>query len=232
MKLLLIIFYLCAPLGVFAQNVDYNKIILPGNTSNVEFSEKLVQLAWNNHPSNDNVKEDVEIARLDYRLTKRNWLDNFRMSGNLNEFNIDPSRDIRNRSQFLPRYNFSISFALGELINDPLLHKQLKTRVEISENNVNVAKLAVRRDVLQAYNDYLMMEEIYKLQRLAMDNAETNHAIIEESFEQGEETYERYNNSSSNLNQRRITILQAERDFKNSKLILEEMIGVPLEYVN
>ncbi|MBK6266530.1 TolC family protein [Marivirga sp. S37H4] len=231
MKLLLF-FSLTACSLSFAQNVDYNKVILPDNTRDIEFAEKLVQLAWNNHPSNENVKEDVEIARIDYKLSKRNWIENFRMSGNLNEFNVDPSRDIRNRSQFLPRYNFSVSFALGELFNDPLRNKQYRIRVDMSENAVNSLKLMVRRDVLQAYNTYVMLEEVYKIQRLAMDNAETNHTIIEENFEQGEETYERYNNSFSDLNQKRITILQAERDLKNSKLVLEEMIGIPLEDVN
>ncbi len=95
---------------VSAQNIDYNKVILPDNTGDIEFSEKLVQLAWRNHPDNRNVIEQKEIAELNYKLSKREWLGNFRLSANLNEFNIDPSRDITGRSQFFPRYNLSYHF--------------------------------------------------------------------------------------------------------------------------
>lgn len=232
MKKILCILFLPISISVYAQNIDYNRVVLPENTSDIEFAERLVQLAWINHPNNENIRETVEISRLDYKLSKRQWLHNFRFSGNLNEFNVDPSRDIANRSQFLPRYNFSLGFALGDLFTDPLENKQREIAVDLSENDVDAAKLAVRRNVLQAYNDYLLQEEIYKIHRLAMDNAETNHTIIEESFEQGEETYESYNNSFNNMNQRKITLLQSETTLKNAKLALEEMIGIPLEEVN
>jgi outer membrane protein TolC len=217
---------------VTAQNIDYNRIILPDNTGDIEFSEKLIQLAWQNHPDNQNVKDQKKIAELNYKLSKREWLGNFRLSGNLNEFNIDPTRDLNNRSQFFPRYNLSLGFPLGDLFMNPLQNKQRNIEVDQSQNDINATKLLVRRDVLQAYNNYLLQEEIYKIQRLAMDNAETNHAIVEKGFEQGEVTYENYNNSFTNLNQRKITILRAENDYQNSKLVLEEMIGIPLENVN
>ncbi len=232
MKLLFTLSLLIITSSSFAQSIDYNRVILPKNSTDLEFSEKLVQIAWENHPNNNNQKEQVRISQIDLKLSKRRWMQNLRISGNLNEFNIDPSRDLVNRSQFFPRYNFSLAFPLGDLFMNPLENKQNQIFIEVSENDLNAAKLLVRRNVLQAYNNYLLQEEIYKIQRLAMDNAETNHAIVEESFEQGEETYDRYTTSFNNLNQRKITILQAERDYKNSKLTLEEMIGIPLEDVN
>lgn len=232
MKIILSILLVFYSFSIEAQSVDYDRVILPENVTDIELSERLVQLAWQNHPNNQSVKEAVVISKLDYKFTKRRWLQNFRVGANLNEFNIDPSRDLANRSQFFPRYNFSLSFPLGDLFMHPLENKQSRINIELSENEVNATKLMVRRDVLQAYNNYLLQEEIYKIHRLAMDNAETNHTIIEESFEQGEETYESYNNSFNNLNQRKITLLQSESGLKNAKLTLEEMIGVPLENVN
>lgn len=232
MKVLFTVALITITLTSFAQSIDYNRIILPGNSKDIELSEKLVQLAWQNHPNNNSQKEEVKISEMNLKLSRRRWLNNFRFGANLNEFNIDPSSDLGNRSLFFPRYNFSLTFPLGDLFMNPLENKQNQILVQVSENELNAAKLLVRRNVLQAFNDYLLLEEIYKIQRLAMDNAETNHAIVEESFEQGEETYERYNTSFNNLNQRKITILQAERDYKNAKLTLEEMIGVPLENVN
>ncbi len=225
------LFYICA-FNLFGQSIDYNRVILPTNTTDIDFAERLVQLAWNNHPDNQSKRESVEISRLNYKLTKRSWLQNFRLNANLNEFILNPERDVNNRSQFFPRYNFSLGFALGDLFLDPLQNRQSKIEVDLSENEINATKLLVRREVMQAYNNYLLQEEIYKIHRLAMDNAETNHAIVEESFEQGEETYDRYNNSFTNLNQRKITLLQSETSLKNAELTLEEMIGIPLENVN
>ena len=232
MKIFFLVCLLAIALDSNSQIIDYNKIILTENSTNIEFSEKLVKLAWKNHPNNIIQKEQIEITQLDLKLSKRRWIQNLKFSGNLNEFNIDPSRDIVNRSQFFPRYNFSLAFPLGDLFMNPLENKQRQILVEVSENELNAAKLLVRRNVLLAYNDFLLQEEIYKIQRLAMDNAETNHAIIEEAFEQGEETYDGYTASFNNLNQKKITILLAERDYKNAKLTLEEMIGVPLENIN
>ena len=39
------------PLAVFAQRVDYNKIILPVGATDISFEERLVQLAWQNNPA-------------------------------------------------------------------------------------------------------------------------------------------------------------------------------------
>lgn len=238
MRLLFTISIFLISLNSFGQTVDYNRVILPNSSTDLEFSEKLVQLAWQNHPNNLSIKEQSQLSQIDLKLSKRRWLQNFKASANLNQINLERQFDnnaqgeiVRGFNQF-PMYNFSVSFPLGDLFMNPLENKQYQILAEVSENEINATKLIVRRDVLQAYNNYLYQEEVYKIQRLAMDNAETNHAIIEESFEQGEETYERYTTSFNNLNQKKITILQAERDYKNAKLMLEEMIGIPLEDVN
>ena len=90
-----------------AQQIDYNKIVLPESIKTADFKEKLVQLAWLNHPDNISARNQVEVAEYNLKISRRYWLDGFKVQGNLNEFNIDPERDIANRSQFLPRYNLS-----------------------------------------------------------------------------------------------------------------------------
>ena len=143
-----------------SQSIDYNKIILPEGISDIGYAEKLVQLAWQNHPSNDDVKKSVALAKYDLKIGKIDWLDAFQASANLNEFNIDPSSDIANRSLFFPRYNFSLSLPLGQLFTDPMVTKKNHIKVEIAESRVNNVKIQLRKEVLSAYNDYLMFEEI------------------------------------------------------------------------
>lgn len=218
-------------INAFSQSIDYNKVILPEGISDISYEEKLVQLAWKNHPANEEVKKSVDLAKYDLKISKRYWLDGFRMTGNLNEFNIDPSRDITNRSQFFPRYNFSLALPLGQLFTNPVENKQSQLRVEMAESKVNALKLELRKEVLSAYNDYLMFEEIYKIYSLALEDAEMNHSIVEESFKQGEESFDKYNASNTNLNQKKISKIQAANDLENSKLHLESLIGIPLEDV-
>ncbi|WP_296622223.1 TolC family protein [Marivirga sp.] len=218
-------------LNATSQSIDYNKIILPKGISDISYEEKLVQIAWNNHPSNDEVKKSVALAKYDLKIGKLDWLDAFKASANLNEFNIDPSSDIANRSLFFPRYNFSLSLPLGQLFTDPMVTKKNHIKVEMAESRVNNVKIQLRKEVLSAYNNYLMFEEIYKIQSIALEDSEMNHSIIEESFKQGEETYDKYSASNTQISQRKISRLQAFNDMQNAKLVLESLIGIPLEDV-
>src|SRR5687767_15987604 len=107
-----IIFFLLISAPLFGQNIDYNKIILPEHSS-MEFVEKLVQLAWRNHPSNDIYRREVNIAQYDVAQSTSAWLDVVRFTANVNEFTLNPNTDVFGRSAFYPKYNFSASISLG-----------------------------------------------------------------------------------------------------------------------
>src|SRR5436190_18721624 len=100
-------------LCTFAQTeVDYNTIILPTNASNLSFEEKLVQLAWRNDPNNSQVIKQSSVARYTLKQAQWTWLDYITVRGNLNEFTLNPSRDVNDRANFYPRYNFGIAITL------------------------------------------------------------------------------------------------------------------------
>ena len=63
MKRLPLLFFVFASLLLNAQSVDYNKIIVTEQISAISFEEKLVQLAWQNHPSNKVAAQRVEQAQ-------------------------------------------------------------------------------------------------------------------------------------------------------------------------
>src|SRR5688500_1214437 len=85
----MVIFFLLISAPLFGQNVDYNKIILPQSSQSSEFEEKLVQLAWRNHPSNEVLRRQVKIAEYDVKQNNVSWLENIRISGNVNEFTLN-----------------------------------------------------------------------------------------------------------------------------------------------
>jgi outer membrane protein TolC len=226
-----IILFLLISVPAWAQNVDYNKIILPDYTKSPDFAEKLVQLAWKNHPSNEVIRRDVNVATFAVRQSAASWLDVVRFTGNMNEFTINPQSDVFGRSAFYPRYNVSASISLGMFLSIPYTTRMNKERLYQAQANVNVQKLTVRNQVLKAYNEYVLREKIYKVQsQLLMDN-ETSHKLIEQRFKNGETNFETYSLSLSNYSSMTVSQLESERNFKNAKLDLEQLIGMRLEDV-
>lgn len=216
---------------LFGQNVDYNKIILPQSSQSSEFEEKLVQLAWRNHPDNEVLRRQVNISAYEVKQSNVSWLNHISISGNLNEFTINKQSDPFGRANFFPKYNLNASISLGAFFNTPYEIKKTREALIMSHANVNSRKLTVRNTVLKLYNEYLMLERIYKLQSQALLDNETSHKLAEQRFKRGEITFETYSLSLAGYNDIMIAQLQAERDYKNAKLDLEQWIGMKLEEV-
>lgn len=231
MKVIIFFFLISTPL--LGQTIDYNKIILPESAPASDFEERLVQLAWRNHPANEAVRRQVNIAGYDVKQSNANWLENIRITGNLNQFNIDKRADALSdyRSSFYPLYNFGVQITLGTFFNTPYSIKKSREALVISQANVNSQKLLVRNAVLKLYNEYLMRERVYKLHSQNMLDNETSHKLAEQRFRRGEITFETYSQSLTIYNDAMVAHLQAERDFKNAKLDLEQWIGMRLEDV-
>ena len=76
-----------------------------------------------------------------------------------------------------------------------------------------------------------MRERVFKLQSQALLDNETSHKLAEQRFKRGEITFETYTISLTAYNDNMIGQLQAERDYKNAKLDIEQWIGMRLEDV-
>jgi len=143
MKLILsfivyLMFVITLPLK--AQTTDYNTIILPKFSEELPIEEKLVILAWDNNPENNILKNESEIAKYDYQIQKTSWLDNINLSGNLNQFIIQPSTDPLNRSAFFPLYNIGASISLGIFFSQPKA-VQIKKLLHLNSlENINAKK--------------------------------------------------------------------------------------------
>lgn len=212
-----------------AQNVDYNKIILPDRVQSQDFGEKLVQLAWKNHPTNEILRRKLTIAELQVGRAPADWLNMITIQGNINEFNIqsaDPNVPV-----FLPRYNFGLIVPLGIFVTNTNKAKQNQQLLSVANEELNVQKLEIRNMVLKAYNEYLMREKIFKIQSQQFSDKESGYKLIEKRFQNGETTFEVYTASQADLNRVSIQLLESDLDFKNAKLDLEQLIGVRLEDV-
>jgi outer membrane protein TolC len=228
MKKVILFLLICG--SAAAQNIDYNKIILPEHSS-MDYVEKLVQLAWKNHPDNEVLRREVNVAQYDVAQSPAEWLNIVRFTGNMNEFTINPELDVFGRAAFYPRYNISASISLGQLLSIPYNTKKNRERVVIAQSMVNSKKLDVRNAVIKAYNEYVLREKVYKVQTQLKSDNETSHKLIEQRFKNGETTFETYSLSLNNYSAVTIANLEAETAYKNAKADLERLIGVRLEDV-
>src|SRR5688500_10097442 len=151
-----IIFLLLLSTAAYAQNVDYNKIILPAGAQTTDFAEKLVQIAWRNNPTNEVFRREVNVAALDIKKSTGEWADIVSFQANLNEFVLNPGADPLSRGMFYPKYNVRAEISLGMFFTIPYNVRQNRERLVIAQSNVNAQKLDVRNKVLRAYNEYVM----------------------------------------------------------------------------
>ena len=226
-----VLLLLSGSLTGFSQSVDYNRIILPSGVNSVSFEEKLVQLAWANHPTNRISQINVNMFRREKSIAAWSWLDNATATFNVNQFTLDPSTDVLGRAGFLPRYNLSLRLSLGTFVNTPLQTKVANDRILISQQQVNELKLGVRRDVL---SNVEMLKERYKIYRLR-DRLKEDFLILfkdaEKKFSNGEIKIDQYQLASQAYNARAESVISALSMFNQSKIQLEAIIGVKIDEV-
>src|SRR5687767_10028365 len=139
-----IIFLLLLSTAAYAQNVDYNKIILPAGVQTSDFAEKLVQIAWRNNPTNEVFRREVNVAALEIKKATGEWADIVSFQSNLNEFVLNPGSDQLSRGAFFPKYNLRAEVSLGMFFRIPYNVKQNRERLVIAQSQVNVQKLEIR----------------------------------------------------------------------------------------
>lgn len=215
--------------AVFSQNIDYNKIILPEDAKTENFEEKLVRLAWQNNPQNSIIKKDYEIAEYEKSKATWSWLNQIRITGNLNELSINQNLE---SNILFPRYNFGVTIPLGIFIDNPKEASIARVEVEKADLSINAQKLLIRNQVLKAYQTYLMNEKIFKLRSDITEDEYANFLSIEEKFENGEVSLKDYKAASKSYNLELENRITAKSRYEISKLDLELLIGVPLEEIN
>lgn len=215
----------------YAQKVDYDRVIPPSYLSELDFSEKLVFLAWQNYPVNQRLYHEYKIAEKNKVKADWAWLDIFSAAYNINEFTINPTEETRDRALFYPKYNFGARLELGKIVQVPADIKIAKEEIKIASATLNTQKISLRALVLRTYQTYLLAKETLELQIVATEEAFSRFSLSEQRFKNGEITLEQYNEALAYYNTGRRNKLEAETKYNIEKINLEELIGIPLEDV-
>jgi len=211
-----------------AQQVDYNSIILPGSAKDLDFSEVLVRLAWQNNPSNKVLKSRLTISEIELKQAQWKWLEQIQVTGNLNEFNLNPDL---NQNLFFPRYNISAYIRLSNFVDSPQEAKKMRQETIIAEQNINSQKLALRAEVLRLYQTFLTEQEMLRIQGENFTNMQSMYNLAEQKFSKGEITLDEYNSLADRNNAEKMKMVSYQSNFNIAKINLEELIGVRLEDV-
>jgi outer membrane protein TolC len=230
MKRLILLIVLLASFGARAQSIDYNKIIVTEQISSISFEERLVQLAWRNHPSNKVVTQKVEMAEALRSKARWSWLDNIFVEGNYNEFTGNDDFSDVARSYY-PRYNIGVRLPLGTFVQTPLSAQAANDQVLINEFNVNSKKLETRQNVLLAIERLKEKFKIIKLRERIQEDYFLMFQSTEKKFKAGEITLDAYRTTSQAYYTKEEEIIQARSSFNQERIALEAMIGVELKDV-
>lgn len=218
-----------------AQPVDYNKIIPPASAVDLNFSERLVQLAWENYAVNRAFDIDVLSAEKSIKLAKLAWWELLSMQLNINARTIETFGDFslpdQNENQFFPWYNVGINISPSKFFTNPAKVQMAELQYQLSLEALNAQKLRLRAETLTRYELYKHNLEVVKAVSENYELANSTFILLREQFNKGEATFNDFNSAT----QARINALTgkfgAEMQFNIAKIALEELIGMKLEEV-
>lgn len=196
---------------------------------NEDFLNLLVSTSQSYYPEKDQFDSRLYIAKKEKALANYDFLNNFLIRGNLNEFTINPPDETIARNLFYPRYNLGVSFTLGTFFTQPINKQIAKEEFYLKENEKEMYNLKLRSEVLIRYMSFKSLKSVFLIHIKALEDATSKLALVENQFKNDEVSYEAYLDGLTNVNNQKIKTLNAEKDYQIAKIQLEELIGKKIE---
>lgn len=194
-----------------------------------KIEERLVRLAWENHPTGKIAVYNSEIAQKTFSQEKWSWFDRVKLQGNLNEFTLEPDRF--ERSEFFPRYNFSVAMSLGDFAIIPLQVKKRREELAISKLELENQKLLLKSEVLKKYNHFLSVRSQLNIQRKLETEIASNLELAKSRFNNNQLNYEALSTLSESHYDQQLRTILLEEALREAIVDVEMLIGVKLDSV-
>ncbi len=217
-------------MGLQAQTINFNQIVVPEGQRTTNFEEYLVQLAWLNSPETQilNFKKDKEAREVD--LKQSEWMDDVSFLFNINEvslenvINPDPNNFV-----LYPLYQFSAAVSLGSFTNTKKEKEIEAFDVKIANMEANIHKMEIRAETLSRYHKFLLAIETLKVRVKAEEDSKNIFNVAQQRFKNADLDMQDMLQASEAYNGALERKLVAETDVELTKLALEEIIGVRWE---
>jgi FKBP-type peptidyl-prolyl cis-trans isomerase len=112
-----------------------------------------------------------------------------------------------------------------------LTSKKDEWRIAVIEAEIKRLKLHTRAEVLKRYQNYMSTVELLKYRNKSQEEAHLVHLVVTKNLKKGEGTIEDYNKSFMVYNEAIESKIQVENALAQTKIELEELLGMNLEEV-
>ncbi|ACU61161.1 TolC family protein [Chitinophaga pinensis] len=187
----------------------------------------LVELAMQN-PALKVHDAKLKVNKYETNKAKAGWLNMLQASGNLNEYTL---KNNSNNATFFPRYNFSLTVPIGNLITIPNDVKIAKAEKKVIIAMKEEEQLKIKADVLNAYELYAANKKMMELEVPLLEDVYNHYKQTEEKFSSGDKdvSVETLNIAYRSYNEEMVRKVMLERDIRQAKIELERLIGVSFE---
>ncbi len=212
-----------------SQELVMDSVIYPLDQRPPSFEQFLVQLAWMNSPENKVFEHGITVAEQDIKKARKFWLSGTFLSigfGNNRSSNDVTDPDNYNLNSGV---NMGLGISLGGIIQQGNVVKTEKEKLKIAISEANQQKIVVKSKTRQAYHSYQGALEIMKIQTEMLAESEINYDLIKELFKQNKASISDLNSAQSAHSQFRQRHQHAKNELKLKEILLEEIIGTPLE---
>ncbi len=192
-------------------------------------SDKLADLVTNKSLYVKSLDKQVEASKYEWQRSKTFWTNSLTASFNLNEGNIQSKNDSALGNFFFPRYNFNLSLPMGLIFSRPKETKRAKALFEETMIQRDITKQQLRQNIKNSYQNYLTNKYLLALQDAVLQDEGLLLSQVQAKFESNQTGLENFINSTKRYNGELVRKLTLLRDVNNSKTILENYIGMPLE---
>lgn len=213
----------------FAQQTDYDAIILPVDAKARDIAEYMVQLAWLNSPEGRIAEAELLNARSENKNTRKEWMRDVNASFNINESNLRGADTLGN--VFFPRYNFGLTLNLYNILSQKEKNNIGRRRLDIAEERIHQRQREIRAEALTRWADYRLAREIFKERSTVELDLNNNFILIQQLYKSDEATLEQYTTTSAAYYQAREARIRAQTELEIAKFKLEEIIGLRWDQV-
>ena len=219
------------------ETVPYNSdaFLFPiqyGDSSKISIADKLVLIALENDPEMVISSNNEEIAKVDMNKAKWNWLNMLSVTGNINEFTINPAAAgdaTSGTNPFYPRYNFSLRIPLGIFGSNSADVKMNRLAYDNTISTAKGRKIALRQEVLTLYENYKLYEALIELQSVKTEDAYSYYKSVEKDFGDQLVDIEVFKGASFSYNEEMERKHNMIYNQKAAKIALESYLGMSLE---
>jgi len=241
-----------------AQLVNSDTLIYPLNTAGQTFENYLVSLAWENNPEYKIYASKLNIAQSEIAIAKRAWADDWSITLNLNENNLQTlegtepillTQDTKDNLEAqglseitarletagqeinvnnFPRYNFGLALNLGSLLTRGKEVNIAEQNLIIEEFSRDQEKMDIRSEVYRAYAEYNQAIKLLKIRTKSEQNQGDMYDLMKSRFKAGSVKFDELGRAEAGHNRALEDLNNAEVKVALARLAIEELIAIPL----